>query len=1157
MSHLQRIIRQVRYDFVYIVLFYSILSAGRLFAQENVRPDFSQEHRGNDPTSYTSESVLSEGKWVKIAVVRTGVYKITYDDLKAMGFNPSDIDPRNLALYGNGGEMLPEQNSHFRIDDLFENPIFIKGEEDGKFDVEDVLYFYGTDAINWKLQNGRFVHKINYYADTNYYFFTHQNHSGKRLVTATQPPGEPQRVTTHYLHKEHHEADLESLIMSGKEWFGEEFNTTHPSRNFSFQLTDRDVSLPVRFEIGIAGRSITETFNFSVSANGQTIISPIAFQQLSIGNSTHAREVNQNIQFTSSVENLSFDVSIDAQNDNSKAWLNYIRINSWRKLNYRNEQLRFSNPEMVVEGGYALYEIETSNPTFFLWDITNPLSPMNQAFTQVNAERITFKASADTLREYIAFDPQNAFKTEFFQSVANQNLHAIQACDMLIVTHPNFLDQAHDLASVHYADDGLHSIVVNLYEIYNEFSGGKPDITAIRDFARMVYIRSNQQLKYLLLFGDGSYDYKNRIPNNTNFIPTYQGSGSLVETQSFVSDDYFGLFDINEGAEMFGVLDIGIGRFPVSRTEDADAMVEKVRNYLMSNREQSGEWRNNITFVADDADSNLHLNQAETLSDEVDTAYANLNIRKIYLDSYKRIVVPGGYRYPGANEAFLNQISEGSLIINYTGHGGITGLSDEKVFTIGEIENLTNQHKLPFFITATCEFSRFDNPGFVSAGERLLLNPTGGAVALMTTTRLAFAHSNFAVNRRVYDAMFENNKQQIRRLGDIIKLSKNPTSTYIYNFVLLGDPALRLAYPEFHVRVTEFNDQSLPITNDTLGAMSSVTVKGIIADVDGNRISDFNGILYPKMFDKKTAFKTLANDAASISSIFSYFEKLIYRGNISVQSGEFELNFMIPKDIAYQFGKTKLSFYAVDTVNFRDAGGFFDEITLGGFDESVQVDSQGPEIEMYINEPGFTDGDFSSPNPEIYIQLKDPQGIHFLGNSIGRDITLTYEGDIHEQYQLNDYFVPTLDSFGSGTIRFSLANLPNGSHKLTLKAWDLHNNSSEKERWFKVDKNASLSITELYNHPNPFADYTDIHFQHNKPNETLNIRIEFFNQMGLKVSEFQTETRSNGMQSQPIRWKGIRADGSKLPAGLYIYSAHITDQSGKTFTTSQKLLLFP
>jgi hypothetical protein len=1111
---------------------------------------------GIEPENYAEESVLHNGYWVKMAITETGVYKITYDDLEAMGFQAASLDPRNIAIYGNGGAMLPETNASFRYDDLFENAITIIGENDGSFDPEDLIFFYGMNTLSWELQNNRFVQQINYFSDTNYYFITLKNQAGKRVVSQPQAIGTTDRELTTFLDYQVHEVDLENLIMSGKEWYGEQITKEKPLFSIDFYFPHREITRPVRMEMNIVGRSISETFYFAMNVNGQNIVPSTPFMQLAIDNSAHAREVFKSNSFNTDQDHLNFEINVDAQNDDSKAWLNYIRVNTWRKLIYDGAQLRFRNPEAIAEGGRSNYVVKTNTSDLFLWDISHPLLPRSQAYNLMG-DQLSFKINSDTLKEFIAFSSGNALTIGPFKKIENQNLHSISSCDMLIVVHPNFLNEAHELAGLHYADDGLESIVVNLNDIYNEFGGGKADITAIRDFVRMVYIKSSFRMKYLLLFGDGSYDYKNRIANNTNFVPTYQASGSMIETQSYVSDDYFGLMGTQEGSEMFGILDIGIGRFPVRNRDEAKAMVEKTKVYLQGGRLQTGEWRNNITFMADDADSNLHFNQAETLANDVDTGFKNLNIKKIYLDSYKRTTVPAGYRYPDANKTLLSVLDEGSLVVNYTGHGGITGLTDEKVFTIGEIENMNNINKLPFFITATCEFSRFDNPNFVSAGERLLLNPNGGAIALMTTTRLAFAHSNFAVNKRLYEVMFESNKQQIRRLGDIIRMSKNPTSIFIYNFVLLGNPALRLNYPEYKVSITEFNGNTSYETVDTLGAMSKVVLKGEITDQSGEVKTDFNGYIYPKMFDKKSKFKTLANDNASIASFFAYFDKLIYKGKITVNNGKFAFEYLVPKDIAFQFGKAKISFYAVDTINFADAGGYFDDIVLGGVDQTVQQDYEGPEIEMYINEPNFADGDYSSPDAMVFIRLSDPQGIHFLGNSIGRDIVLTHKSDGREEILLNTHFSPTLDSYRSGTIAFPMTGLSQGTHHISLKVWDLHNNSSEKEIWFKVDPKAPLNITHLQNHPNPFSGNTSFTFQHNKPNQKLDVTIEVYDQMGNFVTHFSKNISSFGTHSSPIEWNGTTSNGSPLPAGMYVYKVHIKDGEGQFFSAAQKILIVP
>jgi hypothetical protein len=1123
-----------------------------------------EEHTNTDSkeatetVTFAENSVLSLGQWVRLGVTETGIYKIGYNDLVAMGFNPDLIDPRQIGLFGNGGRMLPEQNNQFRYDDLFENAIKISGEEDGVFNAEDEIYFYAQGPVVWNYSgfNSRFIHVANYYTDTTYYFITVKTQeAGKRIQDKEQSELNSNFDVETFLDRVHHEQDLENLIHSGKEWFGETFSRNDPSMTWSFDFPNRVTERPIMFNTHFAGRSITENIYLSAEANDKTLFENIMLMQLSANNATYARDNFQSVNFTDESDQINITFNLTAQSDNSKAWLNYFRLNVWRYLKYHSGQpLHFRNPETVVSNMVGRFRIQDVDSDLFLWDVTHPLVPSNQMFDVAGSD-LTFKVKTDSLREYVLFNPTDAKNILSFKSIPNQNLHSINSGDMLIVAHPDFISNANEIAEIHFEDDGLISVVVNIDDIYNEFGSGSKDITALRDFVRMVYLKSDKQLKYLLLFGSASYDYKDRIPNNTNFVPTYQSTGALVETQSFVSDDYFGLMDANEGLEMDGVLDIGIGRFPVASQAEAQTMVNKVRHYLAFQRSQTGEWRNNVLFVADDGDNNLHLQQAETLSAIVDTAFVTMNVRKLYLDSYKRISVAGGFRFPDANTALVNQINEGALIVNYTGHGGIAGLSDERVFTGSDIASLKNYDRMPFFITATCEFSRFDNPAFVSAGEQLLLNPAGGSIAIMTTTRLAFAHSNFAINRRIYSSMFSEGKGEIRRLGDIIRLSKNPTNTYVYNFVLLGDPALRLKYPDFKVEPVKFNSQLLPYEGDTLGAMSEIVIEGRILDADGSFQEDFNGYIYPKMFDKKAVYKTLANDASSNATNFAYFDKLLFKGNSTVTDGEFDIRFKLPRNIAYQYGQAKLSFYAVDTVTFKDAGGYFNQLIVGGTDESVSIDNIGPEIKLYADNPDFKNGDYLTPDPIIHIKIEDPQGVNFLGNSIGRDIVITHESENLNKYIVNHLFQPDFDNFAGGKIVFPLSNLADGKHRISVKAWDLHNNSSENEIWFEINPKDELKIWNLRNAPNPFNNSTQIRFEHNKPGETLDVTIDIFNQVGAMIGSLKNQMITFGSQSIPIELSLKDVATSAILPGFYVYRLSVSDDYGNKIQLIQKMIV--
>lgn len=1115
------------------------------------------ELKAEEPTpAYASESVLNKGIWYKMAVNQQGIHRISYDQLTAIGILPASIDPRNIRIYGNGNGMLPESNTRDRIDDLKENAIYVHGQEDNVFDPTDYILFYAEGPVEWpyNIFNGRFEHQVNLFSDTLYYFLTVADTPGLRLQQKNQATGQVTRETEKFVDMAHHEQELENLLLSGKEWFGESFDNTDSEKTFLFSFPDILFSEPVYFQIQYIGRSVTEDVAYSVWINDSLVIDQDVMTKLLVNQSTFARESTKTLTFFPQSPDIEIKVRFHANDIGSRGWLNYIRLNAWRNITFRGGQLEFRDYTVIGDGNITRFTANATSNNYDLWEITDPLRPVKHTFTKYQGG-FEFVAHTDSLRTYIIHEPDAYHSILGAQQIPNQNLHGITDCDMLIICHPDFLEQAIELSEIHFLDEGLISRVVNLKDVYNEFASGVPDATAIRDFARMLHLRTNGGMRYLLLFGDASYDYKNRLDENTNFVPTYQSKNSLTQTGSFVSDDFFGLLGYDEGFNMTGAVDLGIGRLPVRTAEEAASMVGKIRSYLSNTKEVMQGWRNEILFVADDQDNNLHLDQAESLSKVVDTARNVLNIKKLYLDNYQQVSVPGGHRYPQANTKLIDLISKGQLIVNYTGHGGVNGLTDERVFPVNDIIGLSNYNQLPLFITATCEFSRFDDPHFESAGEKLILNPRGGAVALMTTTRLAWAHSNFALNKKLYEAMFSSNNPQLPRLGDVMRASKNPPSSSVYNFVLLGDPALRLVSPVKRVVTTTFNSIQAGLEPDTINAMSHVKISGKIVLTNGQTDVGFNGYLYPKVFDKKSIYRTLGNDNNSQPVNISYFDKLLYQGQISIVNGEFSFEFMLPKDISFQYGSGRISYYAVDTVRFTDASGVYQNLIVGGTDEEIVPDQNGPNVGLYINDFSFKTGGLISDNPVLIARLADPQGINHLGNIIGRDITLTINDEANNKYILNEYYFPDKDSYTDGTVLFPMNGLPQGKHTVRLKAWDLHNNSTEAETWFVLDELAPLNLSGLMNIPNPFTDETSFRFNHNKLNGQFDIIIDIFRIDGQWVASLEGRVNSAGGQSDQLFWNGRDHKGNLLPGGLYIYRLTAKDKNGVSGILNSKLII--
>ncbi|HXH20004.1 MAG TPA: type IX secretion system sortase PorU, partial [Chitinophagales bacterium] len=723
--------------------------------------------------AYAQNSVLNAGTWHKISVDRDGIYKLDYNFLKNMGIAVDNIDPRSLRIYGNGGGMLPEENAAFRHDDLVENSIYVSGESDGRFDPGDYVLFYGQSPHRWRYDSAsqKFRHQTNLYSDFTCYFITTGLGPGKTRWTVQPSLSNPTITVTSFDDYIFHESDLSNLLTSGREWYGEYFNFSASSYSFNFNFPNLVTSVPVSLKSSIAARSTSQTSYFSVTANGQTVNTHSITKVGTNYTDTYAREDARENTFTSSSDQINVTVSFTNPSSAGEGWLNYLELNGRRNLVYNGSQFIFRDKNSVGAANKAEFVLQNVSSAVKILDVTDPVNVFIQQYA-LNGTEARFTVSTDTLREFIVFSENSGLLTPVAGgAVENQNLHAIGQPDMLIIAHPSFLNEANALAAHHRTENNLTVEVVNVLHIYNEFSSGVQDISAIRDFIRMIYIRAGNDTsrmpKYLLLFGDGSYDYKDKEGNNNNMVPTYQSPNSLEPTQTFVSDDYFGFLDDNEGGSFISgspdYLDIAIGRLPVSTPDEAQSMVNKIIRYQSNQSsvitpapgcsavlDQSssvfGNWRNILTFIGDDEDGSIHMSQADDLAEYFEVNHPEYNIDKIYLDAYQQQSTPGGSRYPDVNEAIGRRIFSGTLIMNYTGHGGVNGWAHERILDVSGINSWNNFDKLPLFITATCEFSKFDDPGKVSAGEMVLLNANGGAIAMVTTTRLVYSGANFTLN---------------------------------------------------------------------------------------------------------------------------------------------------------------------------------------------------------------------------------------------------------------------------------------------------------------------------------------------------------------------------------------------------------------------------
>jgi hypothetical protein len=1101
----------------------------------------------SDKKSDIHNSVLSEGKWVKIRIKETGIYKLTYKELNDLGLVPDKV-----RLFGNGGKTIPVINNQQRNYELVENAIWLEKGSDGVFNDGDYILFYGEGPVTWSYNSSTemFIHELHVYDDYSYYFITSGSDQGKRIRVEEPPAQAPGKIIDQFDEYFYHEVETENLIRSGKMWF-EPMSAIVPF-NINFYANDLLSSEPAKFRVKTVARSpLTSTFEISEGGRmiGNYPISPV---NMSSYTSNYARANMIAREFFPSGNDLSFEIRVVSGNSqDARFWVDYLDVNVKRELKFSGGQMSFRSLEAVESGTVNRFNVQNMSDNARIWDITDKYN-IEEIKTFDDGIIDYFTASGDSLREFIVFDKTSFLIPEIDEeNVPNQNLMATPDIDMLIVAPEEFMEAAQRLTDFHITRDQLNVKLVTTKQVYNEFSSGARDAGAIRNFMKILYDRASPDKipRYLLLFGDGSFDNRSDHENNTNFMPTYQSVNSLVYTQSYVTDDFFGLLDDNEGGSI-GLIDIGVGRFPATSIEDADIIVDKIIRY--SDQNSFGPWRNRLCFVGDDEDNNIHTRDANILCDYIDVNYPSFNIHKIFLDSYEQVSTPTGESYPDVNKAIYENIQNGLLIFNYTGHGNERGLAHENILGINDINSWTNTNKLPLFVTATCEFSRFDDidrdiygeiKNKVSAGELVLLNPEGGGIGLLTTTRLVYSSPNFVLNRNFYKHIFETDADGNRlRLGDVLRLTKNESGSGINkrNFTLLGDPALILSYPEYYVVTDSINGYPVAEFEDTLKGLSEYSVAGRITDRSGETVSVLSeGVVEPIVFDKETTAKTLGNDPGSPVMEYQVREKILYKGKASVKNGEFTMSFTIPKDISFKPGQGKISYYFKTSTAEYDAQGYFMDFYVGGFSDTVIQDTEGPLIELFLNDSLFVPGGIASRFPVIYAHIFDESGINTLGTGIGHDIIAYLDEDYNTPFILNSYYESDIDNYKSGTLQYPLSNLKVGVHTLTLKAWDIYNNSSVASLEFQVTGSDVPVVRNLYNYPNPFTQETSFILEHNMSESELEIEINIYNLSGQIIKTIRNRYYSPGYRLGPIEWDGKTDSGRYVDDGIYFYQVRI------------------
>ena len=1094
--------------------------------------------------SQVNNSVLANGNWFKFSLDTTGVFKIDKTLLQQIGISTNNLNPKKIHIYGNGGNLLPEFNGDVRYDDLQENAIYIEGEDDNSFDANDFILFYAKGPHSWKvdINNNNVSHKQNVYSDKAYYFITVNDNNGKRIQSAPSITGTPVTQLTSFNDYIFYENETTNLFAAGRRWLGEEFSVENQQ---TFQIPFPNAIQNEPLEIKVSAVAVSGlTSSMQVNVNSQELFN-LNFGAISSGLTLASDRTNsKSITNSSTVIDVSLNYN-NGGNPSARAYLDFIEVSGKKQLIAGGFQFSFRSFEAANTSGIVEYQIQNSQNIFQIWEVSDPTNVLNIA-NESSATIFSFKANGGDLKEYIIVHQNDFYIPKALSNarVENQNLHALKDINYLLITSNEFVEQAQRIANYHIENSGLTAKVVILDEIYNEFSSGSKDITGIRDFIKYVYETNStddKKLKYVCFFGDASYDYKDRIIANNNIAPVYLSDESYNLASSYVTDDFYAMLEDFEGSMSSShSLDVVTGRIPVSTQQQATDVVDKIlRDY---NVESFGDWRNTVTFLADDIDNILDDRPiqpgVEIIADDIKENKPVFNINKIYADAYVQQNSSGGERYPTVKAAITTAIETGTLVFDYFGHGGEDGFAAERFLDIPQIKGFKNENTLPLFITITCEFSRFDNPTRTSAGEFVFWNTTGGAASMITTTRDVYISVGQAFNKRLMATLLEFNNEDLTIAESLVKTKNNYSETQKFFIYYFGDPVKKLAIPKPNIRITKMNGVDITQSLDTLKALSKVSFEGVVTDNLNNILTDFNGNLSTTVYDKPIDKSTLDNDNFGIIEVFDSQESKLFRGLASVENGNFSFEFIVPRDVKIAYGKGKLSFYATDAT--FDKSGFNSDVIVGGINENAPEDTIGPEIQLFMNDESFLDGANTNASPNLIAKLADLSGINTSVTAVDHDIVGILDGDESNPIILNDFYQTELDDFTRGKVVFRLRDLSVGPHTLKLKAWDTYNNSSETILNFVVVSDTNISLDNVLNYPNPFVNYTEFWFNHNKPNESLQVQVQIFTISGKLIKTINQQVQTTGNLSRNISWNGLDDFGNRIGKGVYVYKLKVT-----------------
>lgn len=1114
--------------------------------------------------SYAEQSVLSTGRIVKIRISETGIHCLPFDTLKAWGLQPDKV-----RVLGYGGAMLSENLMDTHWDDAPSVPIYIHTGADGVFGSGDYILFYAQGPIGWKYANGRWQHIQHPYSRYGYYFVS-DTAGEQRIITTAEPINDTNAQEVDWFYDcQVHEKDSINLIDNtgvsggGREWYGELFSRNNANLNLSFPAKHIRTDKKMLCYVDVAAVSSTES-KFKVTVGDTT--SSISVKELSISdNYTMAECGNKRLLVTpqnSTTQTVS--ISFSSSTSNAKGYLNYVELIIPRTLTMEGSEMLIINTDYYGSSKKTRFLLDNADTNTQIWYVTDGVNITQMPTSWVNG-KLAWIGNNSAAEKYMAVNitASNWKQPVKVGIIPNQNLHALHNIDFVIISPEEFVPQATRLAQKHEQIDNITWAVVTDQQVYNEFSSGTPDVSAYRWLMKMLYDRANgntiEQPKNLLLFGNASFDNKRILTTSgTSKLLVYEAPNSTNEVKAYATDDYCGMLQDNTGVDTRGnfniiraQMDIGVGRLPIKTAAEADDVVNKICTYM--DNLVLGKWKTQICFLADDGDHGLHVQTADGGAEKIRVKNPDFVVNKIYLDAYPQEVSAAGESYPLAKNQFDNLMSNGVLFMDYSGHGGYNNITNELFMTLKDVQKMSNTNQGLWFL-ATCSFAHFDG-GRRSAAEEAVLNPDGGAIAVISACRTVYATQNTVINTHFCDTLFGHKDpfSYEMTIGNALRMAKNNTNNTSTSrsdenkmaYILLGDPALHLNYPTHYQVITTTH-------LDTLHALTTQNIQGYIQTPDLDTATWFNGTLDVTIFDKMQQITTRDNDETNEKDknkvTYNDYPNILFSGQTDVVDGKFEFTFMVPKDIRYNYGNGRIVYYAYDEIGREEGVGHFEEFVVGGSSSVAIVDTIGPDLKIYLNNAAFTNGGKTYEFPHFYADIYDEHGINTAGTGIGHDLLLTIDEDPKMSYILNDYFTAKNNSFQEGQVSYKMPEMEEGVHTLTFRAWDLLNNSNTATLNFQVVKGMDPNIYQVVTYPNPVScsETVNIRIEYDQPDEIIQTTIYLYDFSGKRI--LTHEQRG----TEGISWN---ISDLGLTSGVYVYQVNIKTTTSNHVSKAGKIIV--